>query len=176
MISWFAWRRRLRNIVAAMFGALLLALLLIFVFRAELPDLDWARESARVLSEPRLPIASPAAAPDGGVDIPDAMVTDVGGPTPSPESGESAMARGQRQLHDGDPWQALLAFEEASREEPKSPEPAYYMAVSYVQLGKYEAAVDQFERALKVDPRHMPSMYGYRKYKAIQRASVPSFK
>ena len=70
------------------------------------------------------------------------------------------MARGHRQLEEGDAWQALLAFEEAARAEPRSVDPPYYMGVAYVRLGKYEAAQEQFQRALALNPHHKPSAYG----------------
>jgi tetratricopeptide (TPR) repeat protein len=180
MISGFAWRRRIRNVFAAMGFAILLTAFLIFMFRAEVPELDWAYQSAKSLTElpgsrqPEYPVAGVAtndagtADQDAGVQQADAMVVDVGGPTPIPpgqkqsvETDESTdpMSRGHRLLEEGDPMKALLAFEEAAKQAPDSPEAAYYMGVSYVQLGKYDSAQAQFEKALEKDPKHVPSVY-----------------
>ena len=183
MITSFAWKRRLRNAVALVFGAAAIAGLLYFVFGAELPDLDWADDSTRALTEPPAPY-SPAVPPamagapatdldaataqedaitpaqdssDAGVAAPEASVPDIGGPTPAPES---AMSSAHQLLKDGDPWKALLAFEIAAESQSHSPDPFYWMGVCYTQLGKYPAAQTQFRRALEIDGDHVASVYG----------------
>jgi hypothetical protein len=205
MITWFAWKRRLRNAIALVFGAAALALLLTFLFRAELPELNWADEPTRSLTElpppkqPQVPMLPPEAIAQGeqppdqppedqppdqppedpppdqppeedqppqeeqdaGADIPDASPPDVESPTPTPPvEQESAMARGHRFMKDGDPWKALLAFEEASSQHPQAIDPHYWMGVCYVQLGKYASAQEHFRRALAIDEQHVPSIYG----------------
>lgn len=166
MISSFAWRRRFRNLFGVLFAASALAVLLAFVFRAEIPELDWASESVRSLiglsqaEEPEYrALAQPSAASDAGMSAPDAMVADSGRPTP-PSKDQTSMARGHQLLNEGDAWKALLAFEEASNREPRSPQPFYYMGVSYVQLANYGSAQAMFQRALAVNPNHAASIYG----------------
>ncbi len=166
MISGFAWRRRLRNLFAAVCGFAVLALLMALLFRVELPSLDWVSRSARVLTEPpaAVPVAAPVASPlDAGVPNLDASVPDPdAGVEGQPDAAPSltGMEHAHRLLRRGDPWKALLAFEVESDRRPRSPEPLYWMGVSYVRLGNYLAAQTQFRRALQLDARHVASIYG----------------
>ena len=142
-----------------LFAAVAVVLLLAFVFRAEIPELDWASDSVRSLIElpkiqhPEYPaLAQPAAGTtDAGVSGPDAMVSDIGAPVPMPPA-QSAMERGQRLLEAGDAWKALLAFEEAKNSDPQSAEPIYYMGTAYLELGKRSSALAMFQRYLELSP------------------------
>jgi hypothetical protein len=84
MVTWFAWRRRLRNALAIVISAGALGALLAWLFQVEVPELNWAEKPTRALTH-----APQAMQHD---DVADASVPDVSSPTPTPPvREESAM-------------------------------------------------------------------------------------
>jgi tetratricopeptide (TPR) repeat protein len=63
-------------------------------------------------------------------------------------------------LLDGDPHEALYRLREVVREDPTNPYAFYYIGTAMFEVGRFDAAVDAYEAALRISPRYLAARVG----------------
>jgi tetratricopeptide (TPR) repeat protein len=63
-------------------------------------------------------------------------------------------------LIDGNPHDALYLLRMIVREDPRNPYAFYYIGTAMFEVGRFDAAVDAYEAALRLSPRYMAARVG----------------
>ena len=63
-------------------------------------------------------------------------------------------------LLENDPHEALYVLKRIVKEDPKNPYAYYYIGTAMFEVGRFDAAVDAYEAALKVSPRYLAARVG----------------
>lgn len=63
-------------------------------------------------------------------------------------------------LLEGDPHEALYILREVVKNDPKNPYAYYYIGTAMFEVGRFDAAVDAYEAALRLAPRYLAARVG----------------
>lgn len=63
-------------------------------------------------------------------------------------------------LLEGDPHEALYRLRNIVKEDPRNPYAFYYIGTAMFEVGRFDAAVDAYEAALRLSPRYMAARVG----------------
>ena len=63
-------------------------------------------------------------------------------------------------LLDGDPHEALYVLRNVVKADPKNPYAFYYIGTAMFEVGRFDAAIDAYEAAVKLAPRYQAARVG----------------
>lgn len=117
------------------------------------PSVATARASVAALPEEREPYAEPRALPADFKAFTEAL---------EPEKEEVAVLveLAELALEGGDPEMAILRYDEALAQDPRSPDAWAGKGRAYQQMERYPEALEAYEQALKLAPDHAAALQG----------------
>lgn len=63
-------------------------------------------------------------------------------------------------LLEGEPHQALVCLRDVVKKNPRNPYAFYYIGTAMFELGRFDAAIDAYEAALRISPKYLAARVG----------------